>query len=605
MENAKVNTFYRPGYDGEEDEIPVVEGLSPERSSSIYCESLPSHPLIRMGELLKQRQHGIAKARNEWKTMAPSTVFKSTPQRCIGTRITEGTSKTAPTPSNAPIILSIATPSSMESVPTALEPLSSAANDRLRAEPIEERELYPNHVAWIVPPRLPRSHIRRWDKYELSEAGNETAWVYRGQNYKPDGPSYFDHRLGRRLYPGDDWVPGARVVQWERFGAPVPRHAFYIQSDEKYKPQRPSSWMYPSVSIPRQDEGLIAPTPLPEELPLLVRADRGKGKSERYQGYESDEDVVGIPASPARSSTEEQAVGEDDHMLIDPMEEIATNVVMIEGLDHKLLAQQLAANLRDNFYRASVHPLAIINAQRAMWIRLADTTEGFCLRGALNGSDPSYILTYKEDGDFRDAYQYTTDRWVREQEPGVQEEVIKPVALSVGHPPELLKESLAEESASLPLAEESAILPLAEESVILSLPTKELRAEVETGPSRDPLRPAEPLLSHSQKPAESTLPNPPPLHQSSIIPEGCKPPTMPRSMRRSAIPPLGPRFSAKGKAPELVKRLSSPPPRQRGFSLYKKPDNRAGHAPSGKRATPQQSLAQRLGEDPVDHCWTG
>jgi hypothetical protein len=55
---------------------------------------------------------------------------------------------------------------------------------------------------------------------------------------------------------------------------------------------------------------------------------------------------------------------------------VATNIVIVEGLDNTLSAVALETIVRDALYRSGARLLAIVYARGQMWLRMTDAAEG-------------------------------------------------------------------------------------------------------------------------------------------------------------------------------------------------------------------------------------
>jgi hypothetical protein len=85
----------------------------------------------------------------------------------------------------------------------------------------------------------------KWDKWELSEVNDEQAWVYRGNKVNVETNCWYDRLMGQRLFFGQ-FTPPPGVMDWERFGSPVPPYPFFIESSNRWIPKKPLYWMYPT-----------------------------------------------------------------------------------------------------------------------------------------------------------------------------------------------------------------------------------------------------------------------------------------------------------------------------------------------------------------------
>jgi hypothetical protein len=111
--------------------------------------------------------------------------------------------------------------------------------DRFAVPHVERRVIDPDRVAWTVPPAIPSNWNGRWLKWELDEVNGKSTWVYRGQQVKVESNTWYDRVLGRQLYFGRfGALPG--LLDWVRFGSPVPRYPFFTESGNRWVPKTPS-----------------------------------------------------------------------------------------------------------------------------------------------------------------------------------------------------------------------------------------------------------------------------------------------------------------------------------------------------------------------------
>jgi hypothetical protein len=76
---------------------------------------------------------------------------------------------------------------------------------------------------------IPTNWNGKWDKWELSEVNDERAWVYWGKKASVETDCWYDQTMGLLLFFGQ-FIPPPRVVDWERFGSPVPPYPFFMES---------------------------------------------------------------------------------------------------------------------------------------------------------------------------------------------------------------------------------------------------------------------------------------------------------------------------------------------------------------------------------------
>jgi hypothetical protein len=247
---------------------------------------------------------------------------------------------------------------------------------------------------------IPRNWKGKWDKWELGEVNDKHARIYRGKKVNIESKCWYNRSLGRRLYFGKfDPPPG--LLDWERFGSPVPRYPFFVESGNRWIPKKPSHWMYPSQDSEAKDRNKQAEAPHPSRLPLVG----GKEKMLVVEDQEmEDEEMI--------SSEEEEGMEVDEFEEENP----ATNVVTIADTNHDISAQTFQTLTRDAFSISRARPLSIIRAQGLIWIRFEDVTASRRGFGALGAVWKKMQIDFRPNDEFNEAALYTTDVWLREED---------------------------------------------------------------------------------------------------------------------------------------------------------------------------------------------
>jgi hypothetical protein len=198
----------------------------------------------------------------------------------------------------------------------------------------------------------------------LSEVNDERVWVYRGKKVNVETNCWYDRAMGRCLFFGQ-FVPPPGVVDWERFGSPVPPYPFFVESGNRWIPKKPSYWMYPMEKGETRDHGKRAEVPSPTRLPRT-------------------EVLLAIPEF---GGLDEGSGDNEDGMEISNLEveNPASNVVTIADVNDDISAQTFQVLTRDAFSNSNVRPLSIIHTQGLMliWVRFMDVSAGRRGFGAL------------------------------------------------------------------------------------------------------------------------------------------------------------------------------------------------------------------------------
>jgi hypothetical protein len=145
--------------------------------------------------------------------------------------------------------------------------------------------------------------------------------------------------MGRHLFFGQ-FVPPPGVVDWERFGSPVPPYPFLVESGDRWIPKKPSYWMYPKEKGETRDRGKRAEAPDPSWLPrteVLLEVLEFRGPD---NGSGDNEDGMEI------SSLE--------------VENPASNVVTIANVNDDISAQTFQVIMRDAFFNSNARLSSII-----------------------------------------------------------------------------------------------------------------------------------------------------------------------------------------------------------------------------------------------------
>ncbi|KAJ7355476.1 hypothetical protein DFH08DRAFT_954952 [Mycena albidolilacea] len=280
------------------------------------------------------------------------------------------------------VALGAATPAEAHPEPP---PIPASKSNRYLAAEIQRKRVDGARVEWVVPPLVARTCKRSNGRFELAEYNDETAWIYRSANAKVNSSStWYDRELGRRLHFGR-YTADEGVLDDDVFGAPVPQFPFFTMDGQTARPQRASNWMYRSRSPKRGEEGRRAQTPPPTRLPWAPgcspseeegggQCGKGKGKNMEFDDSDnSDEgmDLADVVAGP-----------------------VATNVIVVEGLDDALSAVAFEAIARDTLYRSGARPLTIVHARGQMWVRMEDAAGGQRALRGLGSLWPELRLGY-------------------------------------------------------------------------------------------------------------------------------------------------------------------------------------------------------------------
>ncbi|KAJ7622404.1 hypothetical protein FB45DRAFT_1091334 [Roridomyces roridus] len=143
------------------------------------------------------------------------------------------------------------------------------------ATPLGFQVIHPEHVPWLVPPRLVPSakEMGSWEKWELVDTEEiGTHWIYRGDSYRIEAEHHWYDRANKRRLYFEDFPDLTGVLQPAIFGIPVHRFPFYHPGDgRKLLARKVSSWMYEKEWAAKSDSWSKMVEPTAEDLPLLPR----------------------------------------------------------------------------------------------------------------------------------------------------------------------------------------------------------------------------------------------------------------------------------------------------------------------------------------------
>ncbi|KAJ7605540.1 hypothetical protein DFH06DRAFT_1348669 [Mycena polygramma] len=236
--------------------------------------------------------------------------------------------------------------------------------------------------------------------------------MYQGKDKKLGYRNVWTDRENHRQLHFGRWEPPAGVVDFEHFGAPVPRFPFYHPGDGNVVLPRPAShWMYPQQQPLRGDAGREPRPPHPNQLPLLEDAALPRG------AYRDDRVGRVIYPEDHDDCESEYDEGSEDGMEVDTPrpESLASNVVVLEGLNERWGPTEFHRLVDGRFRseRPRLEPIAIIRAQRKMWVRFGNAAEGRRAFGVLGGSGLGYgvVLSFAPDDEFVERAKYTREVW--------------------------------------------------------------------------------------------------------------------------------------------------------------------------------------------------
>ncbi|KAJ7082890.1 hypothetical protein B0H15DRAFT_952276 [Mycena belliarum] len=482
------------------------------RSSSLHLESLPRPELLHPSRLGYYRPH-----------LPPP----GAPKKAARTA--------APVPSRATSSSALAPKSSAAPAtgfPGVAPQASQAAVDRYAPRPLERVTIEAGREDWIVPPPIQAAWKGPWSKWELGVWAGVTAWVGRGKKAEIDAEAiWYDRELGRRLYISD-FAPPDGCVDYQRHGAPVPRYPFYFDNGGAGVAKRASSWMYRQQEPPAHDVGRKASRPDARRLPFKDVEERKldpvtEGGSDSDSG-DDDSDDEERPAGGGGISKGKGKAAETDAMDVDEMEDDASNVIVLRGVDSQVTALMFRAFAADALHAVRAAPLAIVHGQGRMWLRFESISDARRAFGALVEMNAEVEGAFAPDGAFDEAFTYSRDRWTiatMDQEGSTSE-------MDIDRAPPAPLERLAAAPApgvhgtiERPAAAPSPSLPQMAGSSASSPPAVTVERLSAAPASPDP-RNVERLPAAPPRvpPQPATRPSPP-------FPEALHPPTAPRAMR--------------------------------------------------------------------------
>ncbi|KAJ7449716.1 hypothetical protein B0H11DRAFT_2247056 [Mycena galericulata] len=329
--------------------------------------------------------------------------------------------------------------SSASHAPIVVPDAPDAAKDRYAVPVYQRRQIASDRVDWYVPPPIhpQRRGPGKWAKFKVNDVEGVLAFVYRSKKYATTSRHVGYDRENRRELHYRSHRPPAGVVSDEEFGVPTPGPLpYFVLDGERAVPQRPSHWMYYSRDPSRSDEGRVAPTPHPSELPLLVDIKleeaepemgegKGKGKAKAAASTEENEDEEmlsrdeGYDSPPAEDWVNPDVDGGMDVDEPTP-EETPSNVVNIDGLDSSIDAVMFRRLASDAFFTNGATPLTIFRGQGRMWVRFATTTEGRRAFRSLARLQPG-LSVVSTDATFSEAITYSCDVWTWALEPSADD----------------------------------------------------------------------------------------------------------------------------------------------------------------------------------------
>ncbi|KAJ7115225.1 hypothetical protein C8R44DRAFT_880546 [Mycena epipterygia] len=345
-------------------------------------------------------------------------------------------------PSSAsPAVPSSVTPSSASAIPLA----PSATRNRYAAPEPERCTIAADRVDWVVPPPIApaRNDKGKWERWLLED---------------------YNEQRKRELYFGRFDIPPG-VLDYQRFGAPVPPFPFIYPSGEVGIPHASSSWMYLSRAPASSDAGRemahpivtdlpprletgpthsshssVAPTgstttepppSLPSPMPAPLDApheastrradDKGKGRDQRpdKKGKGKGRAETPAPEDSAAVPVLDMDVDYDDEggglTLETPgPREVASNALVVDGVAREVTAVLFRELAHEALWHARANPVAIVNGQGRMWIRFANASDGQRAFRTLNLIGHEIRVSFALDSDIHEASQYSRDIWTPE-----------------------------------------------------------------------------------------------------------------------------------------------------------------------------------------------
>ncbi|KAJ6533914.1 hypothetical protein DFH09DRAFT_1325567 [Mycena vulgaris] len=301
----------------------------------------------------------------------------------------------------------------------------AADHDKYAARGLIYQTVHPDHVDWIVPPKVHPSPSKKgkWEKWELDFWAAVQSWVSRGQRKDVDGDEWYDWENKRRLFLGDFVIPEG-VTDPDRFGVPVPRFPFIYDDGRDSIPKRASSWMYKTMEPRPIDSGREAPVPEPSHLPrrryYQVKVEEAEEELHRFLSPEAEEGGSRDKGKGKAKASEEED-DEDEHgggMDVDEpaASDRPSNVVVAHGIDSSVSAIMFRHLATDTFLQARAAPLAIVNGQGRMWIRFETASEGLRALSVRARIGCTEDASFSSDSEFHEAATYSRDLWSLETE---------------------------------------------------------------------------------------------------------------------------------------------------------------------------------------------
>ncbi|KAK7007960.1 hypothetical protein R3P38DRAFT_2552690, partial [Favolaschia claudopus] len=237
-----------------------------------------------------QQRDGAAEARSSSLLLQELPIHQTTSNPLPPVTSASSSAATASTPvARAPPAAAPGTASTSRSLASTKQ--DPSASSYAAREP-ETRVIASDRVPYIVPPPIQSADGKGWEKYQLSPAPDGSkAFIRRGSGHKTTGKTIlYDRVRKRRLFMGS-YIPPPGVVDYARFGAPAPRYPFLILDNDRSFPQKPSIWVYGTMTPAKGDKGRKAPAPSAVELPLRSATAKGKGKAPRSEEEEDDSEA--------------------------------------------------------------------------------------------------------------------------------------------------------------------------------------------------------------------------------------------------------------------------------------------------------------------------
>ncbi|KAJ7464560.1 hypothetical protein FB451DRAFT_1403230 [Mycena latifolia] len=577
---------------------PLARADSETRSSSLYLAGLPGR------ELRPPSEFDYPPRSPPQVSMPPATPAR--PSRDRPSELSRRTEAPAPrAPSEA------AADREAPSEPIAID----NCDTRYSAPGLTYHAVHPDRVDWIVPPLLVAICQKKgsWSRWELGDVGESTAWVHRGKSQEIEALNCWYDRVEKRMLFFGRYPMPAGVLDERVFGAPVPRFPFYFYDGNRHLAKRASHWMYPSMQSPKFHEGKRMSPPTAEQLPQRFNVKREAG----------GEDETGKGKGKAAAVLEEEDYEDDGGMDVDEPEpfELPTSVVVLDGLERTLSAEDFRRTTADLLYRAQVCPTAIVHGQGRMWARFPSVAQGTRAFGALSDWWHNVNARFASEAEFAEAAAYAPDFWPPAAEDAVMSSPVPEAqSLAIANPgPEALptqEPGSATPEAPLPSTSpserspasspvQSPLSPRAASPAGTVSPHSTLVAMRTTESVASPPRPLIPLPRSVGRPAPPEPPTAPRamrLETAVLLPRPSLgdrltdppgPPPLPLSQRVAATVPLAQRLATS--APPLAEQISEP--HSNSFFVHISHNHPHPQRDRGEEPAPAkcQKLAARLG----------